>query len=275
MTAPQPPGGDKATPAAAMARVLAIMARLRGPAGCPWDAEQTFATIAPYTLEEAYEVVGAVERGDMTALRDELGDLLLQVVFHAQIAAEAGAFTFADVAAGLADKLVRRHPHVFSDATAADSAAVLGVWEAAKAAERAAAGPGDGSVLDTVEPALPALLRAGKLQAKAAKHGFDWPDAAAILVKLQEEIAELEAELPGGDADRLADEYGDVLFVAANLGNKLGVDGETAMRAAIAKFSRRFRHVERRLGERLGTAGLAEMDALWQEAKALEKSPTA
>src|SRR5512146_2078294 len=214
-------------------RRLTIMARLRDPAGgCPWDREQNFATIAPYTIEEAYEVADAIERGDLGALKDELGDLLLQVVFHARMAEEAGHFAFDDVAAAIADKMVRRHPHVFGDAEIASVAAQNEAWEAHKAAERAANGVG-GSVLDGVALALPALLRAAKVSRRAARIGFDWPDARAVIPKIAEEIAELEAELDrASDAARIEEEMGDLLFAVANLARKLEIEPETALRRA-------------------------------------------
>jgi ATP diphosphatase len=249
------------------ARLLAVMAALRTPGtGCPWDLEQDFDSIAPYTIEEAYEVADAIARRDMPALKDELGDLLLQVAYHARMAEEAGHFTYADVAAGISEKMVRRHPNVFADqkvATAADQAAA---WEAAKAAER-----GGTSALAGVALALPALTRAEKLTKRAARVGFDWPDAEAVLDKLDEEVAELRAELPAADPDRLEDELGDLLFVLANLARKLKVDPEAALRRANAKFSRRFGAIEAALaaqGRRPEQATLAEMEAEWQEAKA-------
>ncbi|HZT88068.1 MAG TPA: nucleoside triphosphate pyrophosphohydrolase, partial [Stellaceae bacterium] len=197
------------------------MARLRDPErGCPWDREQNFATIAPYTIEEAYEVADAIERGDLAALKDELGDLLLQVVFHARIAEEAGEFAFEDVAAAIADKMVRRHPHVFGDAEIRSVAAQNAAWEEHKAAERQASGMA-ASVLDGVALALPALLRAAKLGRRAARIGFDWPDAAAVLPKVAEEIGELEAEIASGAGPRLEEEMGDLLFAVANLARKL------------------------------------------------------
>lgn len=237
------------------------MARLRAPGGCPWDAEQTFATIAPYTIEEAYEVADAIARADMPALRDELGDLLFQVVYHARLAEEAGAFDFADVARGITAKMVRRHPHVFGGEAAAPD------WEAAKAGERAARG--EAGVLDGVPVSLPALTRAEKLTRRAARVGFDWPDAAAVLAKLDEEVAELRAELPGGDPVRLADELGDMLFVMANLARKLGLDAEACLRGANAKFTRRFEAMAAALG---GFAGrdLAAMEAAWAAVKRAE-----
>jgi nucleoside triphosphate diphosphatase len=252
-------------------RLIGIMARLRDPLhGCPWDREQDFATIAPYTIEEAYEVGDAIERGDMAALKDELGDLLFQVVFHARMAEEVGSFAFDDVAGAIADKMVRRHPHVFGDAEIASVAAQNEAWEAHKAQERAASGGGD-SVLDGIALALPALLRAGKVSRRAARIGFDWPDARAVIPKLAEEIGEIEAELDaGGDAARLEDEVGDLLFAAANLARKLDVEPETALRRATAKFERRFRAVEARAKERGVGRDLDALEALWQQVKAEE-----
>src|SRR5438093_749909 len=214
-------------------RLLQIMARLRDPErGCPWDLEQDFSTIAPYTIEEAYEVADAIERADMAALKDELGDLLLQVVFHARMAEEAGHFAFDDVVLAIADKMVRRHPHVFADVEIASVAAQNEAWEAHKAAERAAGG-GAESVLDGVALALPALLRAAKISQRAARIGFDWPDARAVIPKLAEEIAEVEAELDGAaEPAALEEELGDLLFAAANLARKLAVEPETALRRA-------------------------------------------
>src|SRR5438067_627302 len=253
-------------------RLLAIMARLRDPEhGCPWDREQDFATIAPYTIEEAYEVADAIERGDLAALKDELGDLLLQVVFHARMAEEAGHFAFDDVAEGIADKMLRRHPHVFGDAQIKSVAAQNEAWEAHKAAEREAAGTAE-SVLDGVALALPALLRAGKISRRAARIGFDWPDARAVIPKLAEEIAELEAELDqGADPAVVEEEMGDLLFAAANLARKLDIEPETALRRATTKFERRFRQVEALAAERGIGADLDALEALWQEVKAQEK----
>src|SRR5437588_860432 len=212
-------------------RLLAIMARLRDPdRGCPWDREQNFATIAPYTIEEAYEVADAIERQDMAALKDELGDLLLQVVFHARMAEEAGLFAFDDVAQAIADKMERRHPHVFGDAEIASVGAQNEAWEAHKAAERQASG-GAASVLDSVALALPALLRAAKISRRAARIGFDWPDARAVLPKLVEPIGELEAELDrGAPAAALDEEIGDLLFAATNLARNLDIEPETPLR---------------------------------------------
>jgi ATP diphosphatase len=252
-------------------RLLAVMAALRTPGtGCPWDLEQTFATIAPYTIEEAYEVADAIARADFPALRDELGDLLLQVVYHSRLAEEAGHFAYPDVARGIAEKMVRRHPNVFADAPVASAADQSAAWEAAKAAER-----GDAGVLAGVALALPALMRAEKLTRRAARVGFDWPDAEAVLQKLDEEVAELRAELPGADPDRLEDEIGDLLFVLANLARKLAVDPEAALRRANAKFARRFAAIEAALaaaGRTPRQASLAEMEALWTAAKAAERA---
>ena len=249
-------------------RLLAIMARLRDPErGCPWDIEQNFATIAPYTIEEAYEVADAIERGDTAALKDELGDLLLQVAFHARMAEQAGLFGFDDVAAGIADKMVRRHPHVFGDADIASVSAQNEAWEAHKAAERAAKGEA-ASVLDGVALALPALLRAAKISRRAARIGFDWPDADSVIDKLEEEIGELEFEIDS-EADRAAieEEVGDLLFAAANLARKLDIDPEAALRRATAKFERRFRRVELLAAEHAIGADLDALDALWQQVK--------
>ncbi|MFZ2005803.1 MAG: nucleoside triphosphate pyrophosphohydrolase [Stellaceae bacterium] len=252
-------------------KLLAIMARLRDPKhGCPWDREQDFATIAPYTIEEAYEVGDAIQRGDMAALKDELGDLLFQVVFHARMAEEAGLFAFDDVATAISEKMVRRHPHVFGDAEIASVAAQNEAWEAHKAQERAASGGGD-SVLDGIALAYPALLRAAKVSRRAARIGFDWPDARSVIPKLAEETGEIEAELDvGGDKARLEDEVGDLLFAAANLARKLDVEPETALRRATAKFERRFRAVETRAKERGVGSDVAALEALWQEVKAEE-----
>jgi MazG family protein len=255
----------------ALARLLAIMARLRDPEnGCPWDVQQTFATIAPYTIEEAYEVADAIERGDTADLKEELGDLLLQVVFHARIAEEAGQFAFDDIAAAICDKMVRRHPHVFEDANYDSVEEQTAAWEASKAAERAAKGK-DASILGDVPRGLPALSRAVKLTKRAARVGFEWPSAHDVLEKLDEEIGELKAEMDAEDQAKIRDELGDVLFVMANLSRQLGVEPEDALRAANAKFERRFGAVERSLGERLGEASLKEMDAAWDAAKAAEK----
>ncbi len=256
-------------------RLIAIMARLRDPErGCPWDQEQDFATIAPYTIEEAYEVADAIERGDIVALKDELGDLLLQVVFHARMAEEAGHFAFDDVAEAIADKMVRRHPHVFGGVEIASVAAQNEAWEAHKAAERQVAGGYDSvlaSELDSVALAFPALLRAAKISRRAARIGFDWPDARAVLPKIVEEIAELEAELDGDAAPAaLEEEMGDLLFAVANLARKLEIEPEAALRRATAKFERRFRRVEALAKGRGIGHDLDALEALWQEVKAAE-----
>jgi MazG family protein len=253
-------------------RLLEIMARLRDPEhGCPWDIEQDFATIAPYTIEEAYEVADAIERGDIAALKDELGDLLLQVVFHARMAEEAGHFVFDDVAAAIADKMVRRHPHVFGDAAIRSVAAQNEAWEAHKAAERQASG-GAESVLDGVALALPALLRAAKISHRAARIGFDWPDADSVIDKIEEELDELEDEIDD-EAPKavLEEELGDLMFAVANLARKLDIEPETALRRATAKFERRFRQVETLARERGIGPDLDELEDLWEEVKAKEK----
>ena len=260
------------TAEAEVRRLLGIMARLRDPErGCPWDVVQDFASIAPYTIEEAYEVADAIERGDMAELRGELGDLLFQVVFHARMAEEAGAFDFAEVARGIADKMIRRHPHVFGDEDRDRTPEEQTVaWEAIKAAERAGK-PAETGVLAGVAAGLPALTRAVKLQNRAARVGFDWPEAGAVLDKIAEETAELVEARDAGETAKLAEEYGDLLFVMANLGRHLGVDPEAALRAANAKFTRRFESIEAALaaeGRAPADSTLAEMDALWDAAKA-------
>jgi ATP diphosphatase len=251
--------------------------------GCPWDLEQDFASIAPYTLEEAYEVADAIERGDLDDLEDELGDLLLQVVFHARMAEEADRFDFGDVVAAITAKMIRRHPHVFGELDARDAATVKRRWDAIKAeekAERAARsgiGPGlNGGLLADVPVALPALTRAVKLQKRAGTVGFDWNDPHAVLTKIREEIEEIEREL-GADSRahaRLSDELGDILFAVANLARHLAIDPESALRGTNAKFIRRFRHIETELealGRAPADASLDEMEALWADAKRLEK----
>ena len=256
-------------------RLLAIMARLRDPQrGCAWDLEQTFETIAPYTIEEAYEVADAVERGDLGDLREELGDLLLQVVFQARIAEESGLFGFDQVADAICDKLIRRHPHIFAETEFRDARAQTVAWEAVKASERAAKGESRAGVLADIPLGLPGLVRAVKLTRRASRVGFDWPDLASVLAKFREELEELEVEITAGDLDKARAELGDVLFVCANLARKLDVDPEDALRATNAKFTRRFGFVEQTLaarGVRPDQSSLAEMDALWDEAKALEK----
>ncbi|MCW5751557.1 MAG: nucleoside triphosphate pyrophosphohydrolase [Alphaproteobacteria bacterium] len=264
----------------AIGRLLAIMARLRDPSeGCPWDREQDFGSIAPYTIEEAYEVAEAIRAGDMGQLKDELGDLLFQVVFHARMAEEAGAFGFADVVAAICDKMERRHPHVFGATTIRSAAEQTVAWEEQKAAERAAAGAREGrkaSLLDGVTQGLPGLTRAVKLQNRAARVGFDWPALAPVLAKIDEEFAELRAEIAqDAPKERIEDEFGDLLFVVANLARHLDLDPEAALRRTNAKFERRFRRIEALLaerGRRPDQSDLAEMDALWDQAKAEERA---
>jgi MazG family protein len=255
--------------------LLEIMARLRAPVGgCAWDLEQTFATIAPYTVEEAYEVADAIERGNLSDLREELGDLLLQVVFHARMAEEDGAFAFVDVARAINAKMIRRHPHVFGDAEQRSSAEQTEAWEVIKAEERAEKGKA-ASLLDDVPVGLPALTRAVKLSKRAAGVGFVWPSAKEVLEKLHEEIAELEHEVEAGDMAKAREELGDVLFVCANLARQLDIEPEDALRATNAKFVRRFQFIETRLAEMGKTpaqSDLPEMDALWDAAKAAEKA---
>ena len=270
-------------------RLLDIMARLRNPdGGCPWDVAQDFRSIAPYTIEEAYEVAEAIENQDWRSLKGELGDLLFQVVFHARMAEEAGHFDFTDVARDISDKMVRRHPHVFGDKDGvADADQQTLAWEDLKAAERAKAAESDGrraSVLDGVSTSLPALTRAEKIQKRVARVGFDWPDASRVLADVDEELDELKAEMTArAPHDRLEDELGDLLFTVVNLARHLDVDAEAALRRTNAKFQRRFRYVEARLdadGRRPETSDLSEMDRLWHEAKeaehkAADEMPTA
>ena len=261
--------------------LLRIMAKLRDPdGGCPWDVEQDFASIAPYTIEEAYEVADAIEQGDMDALKGELGDLLLQVVFHAQMAAEAGHFDYADVVHGISEKMVVRHPHVFGDASVADADAQTKAWEDQKAAERASKAAAEGrtpSVLDDVARGLPALMRAEKLQKRAARVGFDWPTTAPVFDKVREELDEVAEVIDeGSDPARLEDELGDLLFTCVNLARKLGADPETALRGTIAKFERRFRDVEARAardGASLKDMDIDQLEALWVAAKATDPAP--
>ena len=260
---------------AGIERLLEIMRRLRDPqSGCPWDIEQDFATIAPCTIEEAYEVADAIEREAYDELKGELGDLLLQSVFHAQIAEEAGHFTFQDVVRTMSDKMVSRHPHVFGGESRDKSAEQQTLdWETIKAVERA--GKEQKGALDGLAANLPALLRAHKLQKRAARVGFDWPDASHVLAKVTEEAAELEEARDSKDADALEDEFGDLLFVMVNLGRHLGIEPETALRRTNARFTRRFEQVEARLAARGKTpaqSDLAEMDALWDEVKFEERS---
>ena len=279
--------------------LLDVMAALRHPeTGCPWDLEQDFRTIVPYTLEEAYEVADCIERGDLAHLKEELGDLLLQVVYHSQLASEEQLFSFADVVDGITTKMVRRHPHVFGDEEARSSGAAKDFWEKAKAAEKAAKGAAapqqTPSLLDDVPVGLPGLVRAIKLQSKAARVGFDWPSLGPVFDKVREEIAELEAvALPADprgavpdprsdpkavrrdNTSEIEDELGDLLFVVANVARHLAIDPEAALRRANDKFRRRFGHIETRLAEQRRTpaqSNLDEMDKLWDEAKAMEKS---
>lgn len=260
---------------AGLPRLVAIMARLRDrEAGCPWDLEQTFDSIAPYTIEEAYEVADAIARRSMPELRDELGDLLLQVVYHARMAEEAGAFRIGDVIRGVSEKMLRRHPHVFGDESRDKSAEEqTRDWERLKADERAAR-PGSSGALACVAAGLPALTRAVKLQDRAARVGFDWPDAGAVLDKIAEEARELAEARAAGDPDALAEEYGDLMFVMANLARHLRIDPEAALRGANAKFTRRFAAIEAALaaeGRTPSDSTLAEMDALWDAAKRAER----
>jgi MazG family protein len=258
-----------------ISRLVEVMGRLRDPLrGCPWDLEQTFASIAPYTIEEAYEVADAIARGDMGDLREELGDLLLQVVYHAQMAREAGSFDFADVAGAIADKMIRRHPHVFGEAQVRTADEQTQAWETLKARERSAKTSGADSVLDGVAISLPALTRAVKLSRRAARVGFVWSTIEGVLDKLQEEIGELRAELAAGDRDKAREELGDVLFVCANIARDLDVDPEEALRGANAKFTRRFAFIEAALraeGRSPAQSDLTEMEALWVEAKTEER----
>lgn len=258
-----------------IARLLTIMARLRDPVGgCPWDVAQDFASIAPYTIEEAYEVADAIDRGDFDDLRDELGDLLLQVVFHARMAQEQGRFEFADVVRAICDKMERRHPHVFGDASVADAEAQTAAWEALKRDERAQRGE-DTSALAGIARGLPEWQRATKLQKRAAALGFDWPDLEPVIAKLHEEIDEVRVEFAKGTGhDALEDEIGDVLFVCVNLARHAKVDFGNALRRANAKFERRFRRMEAFAAEEgvsLADLDLAAQDAYWDRAKAEEK----
>ncbi|MFL5196371.1 MAG: nucleoside triphosphate pyrophosphohydrolase [Microvirga sp.] len=272
-----------ATPSRDIARLLAIMAALRTPgSGCPWDLEQDFATIAPYTIEEAYEVAEAIARGDLLDLKDELGDLLLQVVFHARMAEEAGAFDFGDVVESITGKLIRRHPHVFGDARDLSPAGVKALWGEIKEAEKAerrrergdAGEPAAAGLLAGVPAGLPALARAEKLTRKAATVGFDWPDAAQVVGKIEEEVREVREALEAGSRGEIEDEIGDLLFAVVNLARHAGVDPESALRGANAKFERRFGAVEQALaaaGRTPADASLDDMEDLWVKAKELER----
>lgn len=272
-------------PSKDISRLIEIMAALRDPvSGCPWDVEQDFSSIAPYTIEEAYEVADAIARGDMDDLRDELGDLLLQVVYHARMAEEAGAFAFADVVEAVTKKMIRRHPHVFGDQAARGAGMAKGMWEAIKAQEKAERRAGrlargldpedhGKGYLDGIPLAHPALTRALKLQEKAARVGFDWGDATPVLDKIEEEIAELREAMASGDKAAAAGEFGDVLFALVNFGRHLEVDAEDALRRTNEKFRSRFHYVESALkaeGRSLDEASLDDMEALWRQAKAAE-----
>jgi ATP diphosphatase len=253
------------------------MAKLRDPeSGCPWDREQDFSSIAPYTIEEAYEVADAIQHGDMGELRDELGDLLLQVVFHARMAEEKGAFAFADVVAAICDKMVRRHPHVFAGARVDGAAAQREAWEQAKERERAAkrSSPEGGSLLDDVPRGMAELQRAIKLQKRAARVGFDWGSPEPVLDKFAEEVEEMRAAMQSGQAEDMEDELGDLLFVVTNLARQLNIDPAKALRRANAKFELRFRAIEEAAGSRaaLEAMSLDEMEALWQQAKQRQRS---
>ena len=268
---------DTTAPASAFLKLIDVMSRLRTPeSGCPWDIEQSYATIAPYTIEEAYEVADAIERGDMTDLKEELGDLLFQVVFHSQMAAEDGAFDIADVANGIADKMVRRHPHVFESPDDRSATEQTRAWERIKADERASkASEVNPSALDGVALSLPALLRAEKLQNRAARVGFDWAEAEPIFDKLAEETQEVRDAIQSGIRDDIEDELGDLLFVAANLSRRLDVDPEQALRRANAKFERRFRAMEAEAtadGVNFADLTLDEQESYWQRVKRGEKA---
>src|SRR5438067_9916287 len=255
-------------------RLLEIMRRLRDPkSGCPWDLEQNFATIAPYTIEEAHEVASAIEHADYTALRDELGDLLLQVVFHSQMADERGLFDFGDVVEAICEKMVRRHPHVFGDSEVATASGVARSWDEIKRQERATKRQARGGLLDDVPAAFPALMRAVKLQNRAAQVGFDWPSAITVTDKIAEESRELAHAADSGDKAKVAEEFGDLLFAMANLSRHLKVDPEDSLRGANAKFTRRFKYIEAELvnqGRSVEDASLEEMETLWVEAKRAE-----
>ena len=276
MTDTRPPAGDKTY---TLADLLAVMARLRDPeTGCPWDVQQSFETIAPYTIEEAYEVADAIQRGDMDALKEELGDLLLQVVYHAQLANEIGSFSFDDVADVITRKMIRRHPHVFEDPTRRDAFLGSGLWEQIKAEEKAERGEATNpaSILSDVPVGMPGLTRAAKLQKRAADVGFDWSEVGLIIGKVEEELAELKAAIAEREPkERIADEFGDVAFVLANVARHLDVDPEAALRGTNAKFIRRFQYIETALaaeGRTPEDADLEEMDRLWDAAKREEKA---
>jgi tetrapyrrole methylase family protein/MazG family protein len=256
--------------------LVQIMERLRGEGGCPWDREQTRESLKPFLIEEAYEVVEAIDERDSGKLKEELGDLLFQVLFHAQVAAEREEFTIGDILEATADKMVRRHPHVFADASASTSREVLEQWEALKRKERNAVTAA--SALDGVPKELPALLRAQRLQEKASRAGFDWPDRSGVLQKIEEEVRELKAASDGGSSDEIEREFGDLLFSLVNLARFLNLNAEDALRGSSARFIARFRHIEATIeqgGRRLRDASLEEMEGLWQEAKSLSPPPGA
>jgi MazG family protein len=261
---------DTTQAAAAVERLLSIMDKLRDPGGCPWDREQTLRTLTPYLLEEAHEVIEAIEAGDAAHHREELGDLLFQVVFQARIAREEGKFDFASVCDAISEKLTRRHPHVFGEVTVSGSKEVVKNWERIKADERKEKGQAPRSAIGGVPVSLPALVRAERLTEKAAAVGFDWPDAQSVLAKVREELAELEEAMAGGERDRVEAELGDLLFAVANLGRWVKVHPEEALRGTLRRFGSRFHHIEDKLRERGKSpreSTLAEMDALWNEAK--------
>ena len=256
-----------------LARLRAVVHCLRAPGGCPWDIEQTHESLIPHAIEEAYEVAEAIRSGDAEMMCDELGDLLLQPVLHAEIASETGAFDLDRVAHGLTEKLIRRHPHVFGETNASDSSAVLKQWDAIKRTEK---GDKPEPLLAGVTQSLPSLMRAQKLQKKAARVGFDWPDVAPVIGKIREETAEVEEAIASGNAEALMHEVGDLLFSVVNLARKLGVDAESALAATNERFVRRFSGVEERLaaaGKKLGSVTLEEMDAAWDQVKLAEKQP--
>ncbi len=269
------PSASSAEAGALFARFVELIARLRAPGGCPWDREQTHETVKPMTIEEAYEVAHAIDEGDDGELMGELGDLLLQVVFHANIAEERRAFALRQIIERVSDKMIRRHPHVFADDGASTSGEVLRSWEAIKAEERKEKGKDDASMLDSVHPGLPAVMEAFQMTTKVSRVGFDWPDADGALVKLDEEVLELrEAVREKTDEKAIAEEVGDLLFVAVNVARLTGVDPESALKAANRKFRQRFHHIETRLREderRPADSSLEEMDRLWDEAKTLER----
>lgn len=272
------PAGPETLPRHEIATLLAIMQALRAPeTGCPWDRQQDFSSIAPYTLEEAYEVLDAIERSEMDDLREELGDLLLQVVYHAQMASELDHFQFGDVVAAITTKMIRRHPHVFGDAQARAAGVETGFWERAKDAEREGTDKQRKRVLDDIPATLPALTRALKLQKRAARVGFDWPDISMVLDKIVEEAQELTEAHDQLTVEKQTEEFGDMLFVMVNLGRHLGLDAEDALRKANSKFTRRFNYIEDKLeanDSSVDEASLEEMDAIWNEIRKRENRPT-